>query len=102
MPYLCFSGDVARLGPTATGPCGALTPGEESSEELGPRGRQMCLLEVASARASPVKLGSTNEHYTSVTLEGLPATDISKYMKLTSVIQPNQQISMKLAIVGQQ
>ena len=58
MPYLCFSGDVARLAPTATGPCGALTPGEESSEALGPRGRQMCLLEVASARASPVKLGS--------------------------------------------
>lgn len=58
MSYLCFSGDVARLWPTATGPCGALTPGEESSDALGPRGRQMCLLEVASARASPVKLGS--------------------------------------------
>jgi len=58
MSYLCFSGDVARLWLTATGPCRALTPGEKSSEALGPRGRQMCLLEVASARASPVKLGS--------------------------------------------
>lgn len=30
----------------------------------------------------------TNEHYTSVTLEGLLATDISKYMKQTHVIHP--------------